>query len=538
MALDPSIILKGLTPGDVAKQQSEINATNTTTRTNQLLQPYEVQQAQLKNTQAAALNPLEVQEKKLGLAQNQLLLKYQLLNSIVPGNQNSLDMAHAQAEKFGVDPGDFPRDAAQITPELLDRYKQNILMMTKQMVPYAQLMQGQQRIGNDATKAAADSAGQALAAQPDGTLSAVGGLNNPAGATAPPATAPVANNSLANPGMSLPGASMPATSPAGPLPNVAVPSGQTSNLPPDNSPQAEVSNDVANENPLASLPAKAASLPQTQLSAQSIVQPQTVQAKIDAINNDPSLSVAGKNAALDRYKATPEYENYQTSLREVRNEQGEVGMGAGKSFNDMKAENDGAGPIIANLQQVLSDSKNFQMGAFANKALAAKQTLSALANAAGIKTPDLDESIGSQQALNKGVLQITMNSLTQTGEKSNQALNAFKSGLPSATMTENGLQQVAAGMLGTQQYKQAQFTAANAINANGGSLKNFNFQNNVSPMAFVLNNMTPANQIIFAHNLSKEPNGPSELKNLAKEIQWARTQPWAQQFNFAPQVAK
>lgn len=199
------------------------------------------------------------------------------------------------------------------------------------------------------------------------------------------------------------------------------------------------------------------------------------------------------------------------------------GHNFGEQMDQYRTAAQAAQGMDATLNAMKTDAEKFRMGAMSDMQGAAKGYLQAIAQGLGVPTPEMDKSLGAQQAFTKSAMGLVMGGMQKVQGRAFGEMKAIQSAFPTQAMSKDGFDLVTSQIAGTNQYSEAMYQAANEYKQKNGSLSGFEngFQKNVSPWAYVVKNMNQSQLSDLRDSLGKTPEGQKELHMLADQIDYA-----------------
>lgn len=171
--------------------------------------------------------------------------------------------------------------------------------------------------------------------------------------------------------------------------------------------------------------------------------------------------------------------------------------------------------------QMRNESQTWQQGKFADKIGDAKAYLSSMATQLGIAPGQYADQVGDWQAFTKNAGALLRDAAHQVSPRVGvQEMQLVAKSLPSAEMSGQAFGQIADQMQGINDFT----LAKNAAAANyQGTQPQFeaDFNKNVTPLAFVVNRMSPADSLTFSNNLKKTEAGRQEIARIISSMQYA-----------------
>lgn len=168
-----------------------------------------------------------------------------------------------------------------------------------------------------------------------------------------------------------------------------------------------------------------------------------------------------------------------------------------------------------------ADSQTWQQGKFADSIGDAKSYLVSMADQLGLDPGKYTQQVGDWQAFSKNAGALLRDAAHAVSSRVGvQEMQLVSRSLPSDVTSANGFKQVADQMQGVNDFQ----IAKNAAAANfQGSQPQFEaqFDKNVSPVAFIVHRMAPADYATFANNLKKTDAGKAELSKIISGMQYA-----------------
>jgi hypothetical protein len=172
------------------------------------------------------------------------------------------------------------------------------------------------------------------------------------------------------------------------------------------------------------------------------------------------------------------------------------------------------------LANMARDAGKFYQGPFANEVAEARDVLR-------LVDPSQTVPVASYEDFIKNAGMLTRTAVKEVSSRAAvQEYNMINNTLPNPTMSPQGLRQVSNELMGLNDYHIVKAQAQQQWeNAHSGSIHGFetDFQNNLTPMAFVVHRMDPATQQQIAAKLSQTDEGKAALAKLTSELQFLKT---------------
>lgn len=175
----------------------------------------------------------------------------------------------------------------------------------------------------------------------------------------------------------------------------------------------------------------------------------------------------------------------------------------------------------ATLMQLKADAPNFVEGPFARH-------YQDIAKYARIFDPSWNGQVESFESFVKNAGALTRQAVHETSSRAAvQEFRLIGETLPEVDTSPQGLQKVANEYMGINDYKIAKAQAQQAWEQGHGGIGNVQgfetaFQGNVSPYAFIVNRMAPADRRQLVGQLRATPEGQRELSRISQQLQWIK----------------
>lgn len=169
-----------------------------------------------------------------------------------------------------------------------------------------------------------------------------------------------------------------------------------------------------------------------------------------------------------------------------------------------------------------ADSQTWQQGKFADSIGDAKSYLASMANQFGLSAPEYTQSVADWTAFNKSAGGLLRDAAHAVSSRVGvQEMQLIGKSLPTDETSAKGFGQIADQMQGVNDFVIAKNAAA--TNYSGANKAQFEsqFDQNVSPVAFIVNRMSPDDYATFANNLKKTDAGKQELNKIVNSMQFA-----------------
>lgn len=552
MALDPTIPLKVLTPGDIQEQQDSSNLSRVQTQ----------------------IGKQSLQKGLIGLSSDQLDLHMKKNDAVIQllqgaNDQNSWNSAIQQAQSMGLPTDHVPQ---QFDPNVRNQLLKGAVDAKTQMTAQAMAAWRGSQL---------DLKAHNTFENPDDAQSWIDDHGTPflgGRRTSTSAPMPGVQNSVLGAAGNLPGAipQEPMQGPPAPVygPQMPPQQGPTQDGPPMSA--SAVANTPAGQDPLAVWKASVA--------AQGGISPATKPMDAAVLQQQPAAQIAatpvnqrfqttsasrlhfqqqgGTQDAMIQSRMRNTGEDYATAASAIKNGIGQgntvdangnvvpragslssasqqaaakgEGAGYGKELGaqmeEYRSQSEAAQGMDATLNAMKADAEKFRMGAMSDMQGTAKSYLQALAQGLGVATPEMDANLGAQQAFTKSAMGLVMGGMQKVQGRAFGEMKAIQSAFPTQAMSKNGFDLVVNQIEGSNQYAEAKYQAASDYRQKNGSLDGFenDFQKKVSPWAYVVKNMDGAQLTDLRNNLSKTEEGQKELKMLADQIRYAKTNGYMQ----------
>ena len=194
-------------------------------------------------------------------------------------------------------------------------------------------------------------------------------------------------------------------------------------------------------------------------------------------------------------------------------------------------QNDAAGATQGNflVDQLRRESQSWSMGKFADIEGDARAYLQGFRQLFNLPAdPSLDQKLGDFQAFRKNGMELTRQAVRATSSRAAfQEMQMIQSALPQPMMSDNGFGQIADQLQGVNDYKVVKARASDAWRARpggDGTLAGFesNWNQNITPAAFLVHRMSPQDWQATAANLQKTPTGRAYLSRVVSELQYGQ----------------
>lgn len=171
--------------------------------------------------------------------------------------------------------------------------------------------------------------------------------------------------------------------------------------------------------------------------------------------------------------------------------------------------------------QMRAESQTWQQGKFADSIGDAKSYLSSMAQQVGLPPGKYADQVGDWQAFTKNAGALLRDAAHAVSPRVGvQEMQLVAKSLPSAEMSKPAFQQIADQMQGINDFTVAKNAAAANFQGTQPAFE-AEFNKNVSPLAFVVNRMSPSDYVTFSNNLKKTDAGRQELAKIVNSMQYA-----------------
>lgn len=196
-----------------------------------------------------------------------------------------------------------------------------------------------------------------------------------------------------------------------------------------------------------------------------------------------------------------------------------------KQRSQIASDADDAKQANFTLQQMQNEMSGWNQGKLANMKGEGKAYLQTVANTLGIKTPDLDDSIGNYQAFQKNAMRLTTQATRAVSSRAAvQEMQMIAKTQPTAETSKQGLGQITNQLGAVNDFSLAKQQAAKAwSDSHNGTLDGFDddWNANVTPAPFLFNRMSSNEFQATVANMQKTPEGRKTLSQIRSEIHWA-----------------
>jgi len=207
-----------------------------------------------------------------------------------------------------------------------------------------------------------------------------------------------------------------------------------------------------------------------------------------------------------------------TQLQEQKN----YGDYLGKEPGDLADKANIARQQNFTLDQMKQESASWDMGKGAPTLMAAQQYIKPFANAFG--NTSFDKPVGDFDAFQKNTGTLVRQAVKEVSSRAAvQEMVMIQNTMPSAGMSRQGFNQIADQMGAVNDFQIAKQHAAQQFRSQNGTLDGFDDQwnQNVTPSAFLVSRMSPQDLHQMSANLQKTPEGRATLNSIKQQITYA-----------------
>ena len=175
------------------------------------------------------------------------------------------------------------------------------------------------------------------------------------------------------------------------------------------------------------------------------------------------------------------------------------------------------------LDQMKQEAGGFTQGEFANVKGSLGTYLDGFAKTFGVpESQSFSQSVGDWQAFNKNAGNLARAAAHELGSRTGvQELAMIQKTLPSDETSQQGFERVSNQLQGINDYQVAKSGASAQATGNPNAFE-ADWNQHVSPAAFIVNRMSSADTRAMATEMSKTPEGRATLESLKTQLGYAK----------------